>query len=142
MKRILVIGAILVVVIAIQFVPVDRGAAAALSVEAPAQVMDVIETSCADCHSGATRWPWYGRVAPISWIVAHHVAEGREHVDFSRWQDVDAGRRSHWLEEIVEVIETGEMPPGYYTAMHGDADLDVRSRELLLRWARDGASGH
>ena len=42
--------------------------------------------ACADCHSNQTRWPWYSRVAPASWLVAHDVAEGRRELNVSEWQ--------------------------------------------------------
>lgn len=131
-----------VVVVAIQLVPVDRGTSAAVTLDAPPEVQATLSVTCFDCHSGATDWPWYSRVAPVSWIVAHHVEEGREHLDFSSWNDVDDGRRAPWREEIVEVIESGKMPPGYYTFAHADAVLDDHTRELLLRWARGGSGGH
>jgi hypothetical protein len=131
-----------VVVVAIQLVPVDRGTSAAATLDAPPEVQAALAATCFDCHSGATDWPWYSRVAPVSWIVAHHVEEGREHLDFSSWNDVDAGRRAHWRQEMVEVIESGEMPPGYYTFAHADAVVDDHTRGLLLRWARDGSGGH
>lgn len=133
---------LLVIVVAIQLVPVDRGTAAPVTIDVPDDVQAVLATSCYDCHSGATRWPWYGRVAPVSWIVAHHVEEGREHLDFSAWQTAGIGRQAHWREEIAEVVADGAMPPGYYLAAHRGAELDESERELLLRWARGGAGGH
>ncbi len=98
----------------------------------------MLERSCFDCHSGATDWPWYGRVAPVSWIVAHHVEEGRGKVDFSRWREAAPGKQQHWREEIAEVVREGEMPPGYYTFMHRGAALDDAARETLLGWAAAG----
>src|SRR5690242_16317240 len=43
------------------------------------------DRACFDCHSNQTRWPWYSHVAPTSWLVQHHVDEGREVLNFSTW---------------------------------------------------------
>ena len=31
---------------------------------------------CYDCHSNETTWPWYARVAPVSWLVVRDVKRG------------------------------------------------------------------
>ena len=51
------------------------------------QVSEILARSCQDCHSNRTNWPWYGQVAPISWIISKHVSEGREKPGFSAWVD-------------------------------------------------------
>lgn len=37
------------------------------------------------CHSNETVWPWYSRIAPVSWLVAHDVHDGREELNLSTW---------------------------------------------------------
>ena len=32
----------------------------------PAEVREVFEARCSDCHSGETKWPEYSRIAPVS----------------------------------------------------------------------------
>ena len=49
------------------------------------QVGAILDRSCQDCHSSRTNWPWYSRVAPVSWIVSKYVSEGRQMLDFSEW---------------------------------------------------------
>ncbi len=39
--------------------------------------------ACFDCHSNETVWPAYSRVAPVSWLIQHDVAEGRAVLNFS-----------------------------------------------------------
>ena len=80
-KRILRIGglALIVCLVAAQFVPVDRtNPPVGQEIVAPAEVMTVLERACYDCHSNETVWPAYSRVAPVSWLVARDVQEGRE----------------------------------------------------------------
>ncbi len=45
----------------------------------------VLDRSCRDCHSNNTVWPWYTHIAPLSWLMARGVAEGRKAVNFSEW---------------------------------------------------------
>jgi hypothetical protein len=141
-NRVRIVIGVVVALVVIQLVPVDRSNPPATGeIEAPADVMGLLERSCYDCHSGETRWPWYSRIAPVSWLVAHDVAEGREHVDFSSWKQLPPGKRAHALEEIEEVIEEQEMPLWYYLPLHPEAGLDDADRERLVAWARELRAG-
>jgi len=123
--------------IAAQFVPVDRdNPPESAPLAAPAEVMAVLQASCFDCHSNRTAWPWYSRVAPVSWWVAHHVEEGREHLNFSHWGNLTPQEQRHARKEVSEEVREGKMPLPSYVRGHRDAALDDAERELLLRWAR------
>ena len=129
-----------VAVIAIQLVPVDRSNPPVTGeVEAPAAVVEVLRTSCYDCHSNETRWPWYAYVAPVSWLVAEDVEHGREHVNFSTWTQDDAEEQAEHLEEIWEEVEEGEMPLKKYLLLHGDARLTDAGRDVLRSWTAAAA---
>ena len=94
--------------------------------------------TCGDCHSHETRWPWYSWIAPVSWLVAHDVQEGREHFNVSNWtgQEQDG-------DEAAEEFGEGEMPPWFYLPLHPDARLNDADRQALLAGleATFGASG-
>lgn len=128
---------VITAVIAAQFVPVDRdNPPESAPLAAPAEVMAVLQASCFDCHSNRTAWPWYSRVAPVSWWVAHHVEEGREHLNFSHWGNLTPQEQRHARKEVSEEVREGKMPLPSYVRGHRDAALDDAERELLLRWAR------
>jgi mono/diheme cytochrome c family protein len=83
--------------------------------------------ACYDCHSNETVWPWYSNVAPMSWLVQSDVDGGREHLNFSEWnrpQDADAA-------EIVESVQSGEMPPFQYKPLHAGGRLSAAERQAL-----------
>jgi len=84
------------------------------------------ERACFDCHSNQTRWPAYARVAPGSWLIAHDVAEGREHLNFSEWQ-----RAQEEAKESADTVREGEMPPIQYRLLHPEARLSADEREQL-----------
>ncbi|MGH7894396.1 MAG: heme-binding domain-containing protein [Candidatus Binatia bacterium] len=127
-----------VLVVAAQVVPVARtNPAVTRDVAAPVLVAALLRQACYDCHSRETVWPWYSRVAPVSWLVAHDVNEGRETVDFSAWDQYGPRRQAKLLAEVMESIEEGEMPPWYYVLMHPSAHLGEPARATLVAWARE-----
>lgn len=131
----LALGAALV---AAQFVPVDRSnPPAGTGVAAPPEVAALLERACFDCHSHRTEWPWYGYVAPLSWVVAHHVDEGRGDLNFDAWPVFDLELRELYLRDIEQQLLKGEMPPGYYKLTHPGARLDDDEVATLLAWSRD-----
>lgn len=81
--------------------------------------------ACADCHSHETRWPWYSRVAPASWLVGNHVRDGRRDMNISVPDEVD-------VTEAVEEIRKGTMPPADYKLMHPEARLTEEEKTALI----------
>ena len=89
------------------------------------------QTACFDCHSNETDWGrWYESVAPASWLVQHDVEEGREHLNFSEW---DQGGRPREADELWEVLEYGSMPPSQYLLLHSEAKLSPQQKDQLVR---------
>jgi hypothetical protein len=134
--------AVLLILIVIQFVPVKRDnppSEPAQAVESvitvPAAVHSILERSCADCHSNRTRWPWYSQIAPVSWLVAHDVHEGRVELNLSEWATYSEKRKTHKLQEICEQLRGGKMPDSKYTLIHRDARLTHEDRDAVCAWA-------
>lgn len=131
-----VVGLALVVFVGIQFKTVDRSNPPVTQVvDAPPEVMAILKRSCFDCHSNETVWPWYSRIAPISWRVAGHVDHGRKHVNFSTWDEYDAEDRADIIHESYEEAEEGHMPLPDYLRMHPEAALSAEDIEVLRIWA-------
>jgi hypothetical protein len=132
----LVLAGLAVLFIAAQLVPVDR-TNPPVEREAPitADVKPVLEKACFDCHSHLTRWPWYAKVAPVSWLLAYDVHEGREHMNFSVWPK-RARKQIDALDEIVEMVSEGEMPPAIYLPLHPEARLADAERQAIEAWAK------
>jgi hypothetical protein len=104
--------------------------------EVPEPVATVLRDACYDCHSGDTRWPWYARVAPISWLIVNDVRHGRSNLDFSRWS-LDRDREPTLFQRLTWIcrdVRRDIMPPRLYTLMHQDARLDDAEKELLCAW--------
>lgn len=125
----------------IQFVPVDRENPESdetmdflVSTQADEAVQGIMRNSCYDCHSNATIWPWYSYVAPMSILVANHVAEGRDQVNFSDWDSYESGDKIAILKEMKEVIEENEMPLSSYALLHSEAKFTDENKKLILSW--------
>jgi hypothetical protein len=122
---------------AIQFVPVERvNPAVESDLAAPDEVKKILRRSCYDCHSNETSWPWYARVAPVSWLIARDVDEGRRELNFSVWNKFTSARRARKFKEIVEQVEGNKMPQWYYVILHPDAKLEPSEKEIILNWAK------
>jgi hypothetical protein len=97
------------------------------------QVGAILDRSCQDCHSNRTTWPWYGRVAPVSWIVSKHIKEGREMLDFSEWTNQPESEGERML--ICDAVSDGRMPLPEYTVMHRNAKLSKQDVKAICDWA-------
>ncbi len=90
------------------------------------QTQALVEKSCFDCHSNETVWPWYADFGPTRILVRNHVEEGRGELNFSEYN----GHVN--INEIIEVIDEGEMPPWDYVLMHPDAKLSDNEKAQLI----------
>jgi len=90
---------------------------------------ELMVRACFGCHSNEVEYPAYASVAPISWVVEAHVAEGREKVNYSEFDS-----RQRGADETIEVIQEGSMPPGYYTQFgrHPEAKLTTAEVAELI----------
>ncbi|MDF1612981.1 heme-binding domain-containing protein [Stygiobacter electus] len=127
---------ILLVIIGIQFIEVKKtNPPVTADLNAPMEVKTIFQKSCYDCHSNETKWPWYSKVAPVSWLVSKDVEEGREHLNFSDWEKLLPAKQRKLKEEIWEEIEEDKMPLGNYTLLHPSAKLDLMKKQTIKKWA-------
>jgi hypothetical protein len=95
-----------------------------------ARTRELTVNACYSCHSDQIEYPSYASVAPISWAVQSHIDEGRENLNFSTFAS-----NTYGFNEVLEVIDDGSMPPGYYTAFgrHPEARLSDAEMVELVR---------
>lgn len=132
---------ILVIFVGIQFIPVAKNSSEYDATKdfiavtnPPKEVARLLKTSCYDCHSNNTNYPWYNSVAPISWWLEEHIEEAKEELNFSEWATYSVERKDHKLEEIVEEVEEKEMPLKPYVLIHGDAKVSEEQFHELENW--------
>ncbi len=126
-----VLTALLVVFLAIQFVPYGRDHDNPRSIEEPkwdsTRTRALVVDSCFECHSNLTERQWFASVAPVSWLMQRDIENGREALNFSEWNtpqlaDIDA---------VIASIRSKEMPPRWYRLAHGAARLSANERQEL-----------
>ena len=100
----------------------------------PDEVQSVLRRACYDCHSDETRWPWYSRIAPVSWLVVGDVKEGRAELNFSRWGEYHKYDRADLLDKACELARKGDMPLAPYGLLHAEARLSPRDIEVFCGW--------
>jgi hypothetical protein len=103
----------------------------------PASVKSILRTSCYDCHSNETVWPWYSNIAPSSWLVEDDVHTGRRHLNFSLWEKYPLSRKVAKLSGIFDQVSKGDMPLGKYLLLHPNARLTPAERDTLLNWTQN-----
>lgn len=136
MKRKIALG-IIGLLVAIQLVPVKRdNPPETAPLQAEAEVTAIFQRSCFDCHSNQTVWPWYSKVAPLSWMVAHHVQEGRDHLNFSDWEALSDQKKRKLAGEIMDEVGEGEMPLKGYPQMHPEARLTGADLNVIKAWCQ------
>ena len=143
-KRILLI--LLALVIIIQFIPAnlpevsqDNPNDLFANNVVPENIEKLIRTSCYDCHSNETVYPWYSYVSPVSFLISRDTKKGRRHLNFSEWEKLDSIEKSEALDEIAEEVEEGEMPMKIYPIMHSNAKLSDADRHAIEQWAQEMA---
>lgn len=143
MKKKILYG-LLIIVIAIQFFRIDKTnpkiniADDFIEItEPPREIASILKSSCYDCHSNESNYPWYSNIAPVSWWVKHHIDEAQEELNFSKWSTYDVKKKDHKLEEMAEEVEEGEMPLNEYTWTHAEAKLSAEQQTALINWIKE-----
>jgi hypothetical protein len=143
----IVLVALLVFLVAIQiFQPARTNppASPSKSLNAHLKVPEGVYTSlmraCGDCHSNQSTWPWYGHVAPISWVITDDVNEGRRHMNFDDWEAVEnPNQPDHRIAGICEEIKKNGMPPVSYRILHKRLSLKTQEIDSICSWSNSSA---
>lgn len=102
----------------------------------PENVLKILKTSCFDCHSAKTDYPWYNNITPVNYWLADHVKDGKKHLDFSKWESYSLKKKEHKMDELYEEVEKGEMPLDFYTWTHSEANLSQDQIDAIVAWGK------
>jgi hypothetical protein len=102
---------------------------------ASAEVANILQRSCNNCHTNNTNYTWYHQVQPVLWYITHHINEGKSELNFDEFATYRLARQYHKFEEIKEQVEENEMPLASYTLMHSEAKLSSNDKVKLIAWA-------
>ncbi len=105
------------------------------NVDVPVNISTLLKSTCYDCHSNETRYPWYSNVAPVKWLVYYDINNAREELNFSEWNSLNKMDKAEILDDISTEVLEEEMPLKIYPLMHSEAKLSKAERESISEWA-------
>jgi len=103
----------------------------------PADVRQILQRSCYDCHSNNTVYPWYAAVQPVAWWLNDHVTEGKSELNFSEFAAYDTKRAVRKLQAVADEVHERHMPHKSYLLAHPAAKLTDADVALVTTWAEE-----
>lgn len=146
MKQILKIVSLIVLItlVGIQFIPIKVNQSNVVLdsdfnkiYDVPQNIQNILKTSCYDCHSNNTNYPWYNKIQPISCFLENHIEDGKAELNFSEFGNYSKRRRKNKLKSIISQVEKNEMPLSSYTLIHGDAQLSQKEKQGFIDWINE-----
>tara|TARA_R110002124_G_scaffold131805_1_gene294157 strand:+ start:3410 stop:3862 length:453 start_codon:yes stop_codon:yes gene_type:complete len=142
MKKVkIILLVLLVALVGIQFFPTTRNQSKTMPKtdftlvnDAPNSIKKKLQTSCYDCHSNNTAYPWYNKIQPVAWILESHIADGKKELNFNEWETYSNRRKKSKLKSIISQVKDDEMPLTSYTLIHGDAKFTEKEKKELFQW--------
>jgi len=136
----IVIG-IMVIFIGIQFFQPLQNQSAEISDDhieriyaVPQNVKGLLQSSCYDCHSNNTRYPWYNRIQPAAWYMAGHIKEGKEELNFSDFGTYTNRKKRNKFRSMSNQVRDEKMPLSSYVLIHQNAKLTQEEKQILMKW--------
>ena len=136
---------LLIALIALQFISAEKNSNITASATAndiskvvpvPDNIQTILKTSCYDCHSNNSTYPWYASIQPIVWWMNDHIEEGKKEINFNEFASYSLRKQYKKLGEIIEQLKEDEMPLDSYRLIHRNAVLSEPKKLSLLNWAQ------
>lgn len=106
-------------------------------VKVPDSVNKILVTSCYDCHSNHTIYPWYVNINPVGLWLKNHIEDGKRAINFSDLSGFSKKKLDHRMKDIAEQVGSSEMPLSSYTLIHRYAILDSSQVRIIKNWTED-----
>ncbi|MDP9048580.1 MAG: heme-binding domain-containing protein [Bacteroidota bacterium] len=139
----IILIALAVLFVVIQFVPRDRNESGSAPVNGitkiyavPSNTGVILKRSCYDCHSNRTNYPWYAKVQPFRYMLDSHIRRGKEALNFDAFGTYSSRKQRSKLRAIGESLDEGSMPLSSYTLVHRKAVLSKEDKALLMNWVK------
>jgi hypothetical protein len=97
-------------------------------VQAPPEVLHILQKDCYSCHSNQRQLSWFDQIVPGYWLVRHDILTAREHLNFSTLGAKPAAAQKATLYEAVNMVRLGAMPLPQFVMLHPGSK--VTSEEL------------
>jgi len=132
-KIIKVLLGIVAVLVVAQFVPYGKNHTNPPIIAEPTwdspQTREIFMRACGNCHSNETIYPKYSSFAPVSWLIARDVEEGRSKLNISEW----GKNEENEADEAANEVREGAMPPWFYMPTHPEAKLTNEEKIIFIK---------
>lgn len=106
-----------------------------------ADIKPILEKKCFDCHSNATKFPWYYKIPGFKQMIDYDIKKAKKHIDLSKdFPFISHNTPLKDLNSLREVIIENDMPPLRYIIAHWDARLTKNEREAIIKWSEESIS--
>ncbi|TDD97080.1 heme-binding domain-containing protein [Flavobacterium cellulosilyticum] len=102
--------------------------------QVPKNIETILRTSCYDCHSNNTNYPWYSYLQPTRFFMESHINKGKNNLNFDEYGNYSSRKQLTKLDRIVKQIKSSEMPLSSYTLIHRNAILTSTQKEEVINW--------
>ena len=103
-------------------------------IEAPREVISILENSCFSCHSNQQNLSWYDKISPVSWAVNKDIRRAREVLNFSEWEKLSPAEHQGNMYAILNMMQSGKMPLHEYTLLHPSAKITPKEIEIIKKY--------
>lgn len=97
-------------------------------------IVKLLANSCFHCHSNNTKYPWYTNIQPVGWLMAKHINDGKDELNFDDLAALSNRRRNSKFKSIAEQIQQDEMPLKSYLLIHRNAALNETDKKVLINF--------
>lgn len=130
-----------VILVGIQFIPTDVNQQEEIPktdihyvYDVPGNVMNILQTSCYDCHSNNTNYPWYSIVQPMRLLMDGDIREGKEELNFNEFGSYSQRKQKNKLDRISKQVKADKMPLPSYLLLHSNAKLSDNNKQKIINW--------
>lgn len=86
--------------------------------EFPEDVAKILKVHCMDCH-----------------VTTSKNDKAKKKLNFDKWDELNMLKKTGKLNDIVEVVKEGEMPPEKYLNHYPEKKLTEEQTKTLVKWA-------
>ncbi|MGO4289710.1 heme-binding domain-containing protein [Chitinophaga sp. RAB17] len=125
LKTITISAVVLAVVVAVASftTPVADNPPVTGEIQVPAEVKQMLQRACYDCHSNTSNLKWFDRLPVVAGLVKEDILTARKHLNFSEWDKLSKTEQESALWEAYNMINSGNMPLPSYAALHSNAKV-------------------
>ncbi|NCT19306.1 MAG: heme-binding domain-containing protein [Flavobacteriia bacterium] len=133
---------VIIVLVGIQFISTQKNQSTKLletdiskSFDMPTDIQKIFKTTCYDCHSNNTNYPWYNKIQPIGYLLERHIKNGKKELNFNEFGEYSLRKQKSKIKAIKNQVIGNKMPLWSYTLIHKNSKLSQQQKDLIKQWA-------